>query len=79
MSLNCYLDGSLPDPARSSSQPPAPIKPTTTSTTGANNEQEISQNKKNIERHGSSSTHLTEKYDLEESSEFLQPIGKSIF
>ena len=30
--------------------------------------------RKNIERHGSSSTHLTEKYDLEESSEFLQPI-----
>ena len=56
------LDGSLPDPARSQ-QPPPPIKP---------EPQNIP--RKNIERHGSSSTHLTEKYDLEESSEFLQPI-----
>ena len=31
--------------------------------------------RKSIERNGSTSTHLTnEKYDLEESSEFLQPI-----
>ena len=56
------LDGSLPDPARSQ-QPPPPIKP---------EPQNIP--RKNVERHGSSSTHLTEKYDLEESSEFLQPI-----
>jgi myosin-15 len=71
-------DGSLPDPARSA-QPPAPIKPSTVGTVNGINiddqqQQEIS-NRKSIERNGSTSTHLKhEKYDLEESSEFLQPI-----
>merc|ERR1711899_245776 len=55
-----------PDPSRRS-QPPPPIKP---------DPQQSEISRKNIERHGSASsgTHLTEKYDLEESSEFLQPI-----
>ena len=61
-----FIDGSLPDPSRRS-QPPPPIKP---------DPQQSEISRKNIERHGSASsgTHLTEKYDLEESSEFLQPI-----
>merc|ERR1719468_602757 len=68
-------DGSLPDPSRStgSQHPPPPppiIKPLLNGQQINEMNQEIS-----IKRHGSSSTgHLTEKYDLEESSEFLQPI-----
>ena len=55
-------DGSLPDPSREMNPPappPPPIKP------GSKIERHLSANSSNL---------TTEKYDLEESSEFLQPI-----
>ena len=68
--INCFsffADGSLPDPNRALPVPPPPIKPPTVGGDGGD-----ILTRKNIERNGSMST--TDKFDLEESSEFLQPI-----